>query len=283
MVSNKQAVLKTLQYSDLFNFPQTGSEIRKFLIKKIEAKRLKVILTSSKEISYKSGFYFLKGKEKIVSLRKKREIESSLKIKKAKKFIKLLSIIPSVLLIGISGSVSVKNAKRNDDIDLFIITQRNTLWATRFLMIIFLKLCGVYRKRDEENVKDKFCLNMFLAEDALGLSPERQNMYIAREISQLMPIFQRDKIYEKFILKNNWIGKFMPNSISCLKKEHARLVDEKKKIIGSKIISMLEKPLHLLQIKIIKRHQTKEVVASNFVAFHPNDLSLLINKRYLMN
>ncbi|OGH08883.1 MAG: hypothetical protein A2152_02735 [Candidatus Levybacteria bacterium RBG_16_35_6] len=281
MLSDKQAVLKTLKYSDLFNCPQTEEDIKKFLIKRIKKGDLNKVL-SSPQISRKSGFYFLSGRDEIVNLKKRREKESLLKIKKAGRFIKLLSKIPSVLLIGISGSVSVKNAQKNDDIDLFIITETNTLWATRFLMIILLKLCGVYRKRDEKNVKDKFCVNMFLAEDALGLSAERRNMYIAREISQLMPIFQRDKIYEKFILKNDWIGKFMPNSVSCLRKEHARLADEKRKIIGSKIIRILEKPLHSLQIKIIKRHQTKEVVAFNFVAFHPNDLSLLINKRYLI-
>jgi hypothetical protein len=272
MVSDRQAVLKTLKYSDLFDCPQTEAEISKFLIKKIEKKELKKILSSSPEISFNSGYYSLKGREKTIELRKKREQESLLKIEKAKKIVSLLSKIPTIMLLGISGSVAVRNAKKDDDIDLFIVTYKNTLWITRFLMIVLLKFLRVYRSRGEKDIKDKFCLNMFSTEETMVFKEDKRNLFTAREVSQLVPIFQRENSYSNFIEKNNWIKEYLPNVLSFLKKENGKLVNNKKFMLSNRILSILEIPARSAQIKRIKRRMTKETVSYNFVAFHPKDV-----------
>jgi len=280
MVSNEDAVLKTLKYSDIFNYPLTQKEIHKFLIEKIKLKNLKILLRISKRLTFSKGLYCVKGREEIFKLRKRREKESLKKIEKAKKISRFLSKIPSVLLIGISGSVSVKNAEKKDDIDLFIITSKNTLWITRFIMISFLKILRVYRKRGEKCFEDKFCLNMFLAEDSLGLNQDKQNLYISREISQMIPLFQRGQVYWKFIKKNKWVEKFLPNSLDYLKREHKFLHNEKRAIIGPKLLSIMENPSCHFQMRLIKKHLTKEIVTKNFIAFHPNDLAPQVVNMY---
>lgn len=279
MVTDKQAVLKTLKYSDLFDFPQTKEEIKKFLIKKIDGTKLKKILPSS-EVFFNSGYYCLKGREKIINIRKKREEESLLKIKKARKVSFFLSKIPSIMLLGISGSVATKNAKKEDDIDLFIITYKNTLWISRFLMILILKVLGIYRSKGKKEVKDKFCLNMYLTEESMVFKKNKRNLYTAREICQLLPIFQRENSYNNFISKNNWIKEYLPNAPIFLKKENKKLENCRKSLLGQKVLSLFEIPARNLQIKKIKKNLTKETVSYNFIAFHPKDVMDLIINRY---
>jgi predicted nucleotidyltransferase len=279
MVNNKDAVLRTIIYSDLFDYPLTEQEIRKFLIKKIEPDNLRRILKNSKEIESCEGFYFIKGRQRIVSLRKKRQKESLLKIKKAKKIVKILSFIPSILLIGISGSVAVNNSKKEDDIDLFIVTSKNTLWTTRLLMILVLKTMGIYRKRNEPLPENKFCLNMFLSETSIGMKKDRRNLFTAREIAQLIPIFQRKKTYEKLIFKNGWINKFLPNVSGYLKISNENLPNRAESSINL-VLAFFEKPAKVFQLSLIKRHITKETVSSNFIAFHPLDVMPLVIAKY---
>ena len=280
MVNDKQAVLKTLKYSDLFDFPQTKEEIKKFLVKKVENRKLKKILSSSSEIFFDSGYYCLKGREKVINIRKKREEESLLKIEKAKKVSFFLSKIPSIMLLGISGSVAAKNAKKEDDIDLFIVTYKNTLWISRLLMILFLKVLGMYRSKGKKDVENKFCLNMYLTEESMGFKKNKRNLYTAREICQLIPLFQRENSYSKFITKNNWIKKYLPNANIFLKKEDKKLTNNGKSVFGQKFLSLFEIPARNLQIRKISKNLTKETVSHNFIAFHPKDVMNLIINRY---
>jgi hypothetical protein len=279
MVSDKQAVLKTLYYADLFNFPQTKEEIEKFLIKKIDKRKVLEILNNSPEIKKSNNFYFLKSGEKNVKARKIREKESLLKIQKAKNIVFFLSKIPSVLFIGISGSVAVKNAKKEDDIDLFVITEDKTIWVTRFLMVVLLKLLGAYRAKKDKKIKNKFCLNMLVTEKSMSFEKDKRNIYTAREICQLLPIFQRNNAYRKFLLKNGWLKKFLPNSMPVLLDENKKLNNNKKTILG-KPLKVFNSVLRDIQLKKIKKNLTRETVSNNFIAFHPKDIMDTILIKY---
>jgi len=280
MVSDKQAVLKTLKYGDLFDCPQTEAEIEKFLIKEVGKEKLKKILNSSPEILSDSGYFCLKGRKKIIATKKKREKESLFKIEKAKKLSFLLSKIPSIILLGVSGSVATKNANKADDIDLFIITSKNTLWTTRFLMVTFFKLIKKYRKKGDRNVRDKFCLNMFLTEESMSFNKDKRNIYTAREICQLVPIFQREDAYNNFLNKNGWVKEYLPNARVFLKKENKKLINGSKSISGKFILSILENPMRDLQMKKIRKNLTMETITYNFAAFHPKDVMNSIIERY---
>jgi predicted nucleotidyltransferase len=277
---DKLAVLKTLKYGDLFDCPQTKNEVKKFLIAEIKSNVFKKILTSSPEISFDSGYYFLRGREKIIDTKKKREKESLLKIEKTKKLSFWLYKIPSILLFGISGSVAAKNAESSDDIDIFVITNKNTLWATRLLMIIFLKFLGVYRGKQEKNVKNKFCLNMFLTDESMVFNKNRRNIYTAREICQLIPIFQRENTYSNFLIKNNWVKEYLPNAQSFLEEENKQITTVRQSLIGLFFMSLLETPARYLQVRKINKNLTNETIAYNFIAFHPRDVMKAVVDEY---
>src|SRR3989344_2467376 len=138
------AVIKTVCYADVFDYPLTLREITKRLIEcNGSFYKVKKALAKNKSISFKNGFYFLKGRDAIVSLRKKRVMWSGKKRKIACQMAYLLRFIPSVKLVGISGGLAIDNCARSDDIDLFIICSRNLLWTTRLIVTVIIHLTGM--------------------------------------------------------------------------------------------------------------------------------------------
>lgn len=274
-MDNKDSILKTLIYSDIFDYPLLKNEIYKFLIgEKISQNSLDKLLQSPGcNIFRKDNFYYLLGREKIVRERIQKEKYSESKLKIAEKIIKKISFFPGILFIGISGALAMKNANKDDDIDLFIITRKNTLWITRIFLIFILKLMGVYRKRGDRNVNNKICLNMFVSYDQMKLNKKRQNLYSAHEIIQMLPVFQRNHVYKKYLQANKWVLKFLPNSLE----EKRTVIFSQNDSFFSLFFLFMMDLLHLeliakkIQLYFINRHKTLETISDSFLAFHPID------------
>ncbi len=268
-----KAILKTLLYSNIFNYPLTKEEVFQSLITNETFTKEEVFqsLKKIKKISFKNGFYFLKGRDYIVELRRKREKQSLEKIKIAKNIARKLSLIPTIKLIGISGNLSLKNADEEDDIDFFIIAKKNTVWITRFFTILILKLLGKHRKRKDKNVKNKICLNMFLDEGHIKF---KKNIYLAHEIIQLLPILNKDNTYQKFLNKNIWVFNYMPNSMKIIERNYPN-IDTKKSLFR-----YLDYLFMVPQLFYMKRHITSEKISNESLFFHPFDHQKRILREY---
>lgn len=272
-MGSRIAVLKTLLYSNIFNYPLTKEEVFRYLItnKAVAKEEVFRYLKNIKKISSKNEFYFLNGKDYIIELRKRREKESLKKIKIAKKVVKKLSLIPTIKLIGISGNLSLKNADEKDDIDLFIVVKQNTVWITRFFTILILKFLRKHRKRKDKNVKNKICLNMFLDEENLSF---KKNIYLAHEIIQLLPMLNRDNTYQKFLSDNAWVLNYMPNSKKIIKQSCS--VSKAKKSLLKYIDYLFMVP----QLLYMKKHITSEKISGKFLFFHPFDHQKYVLEKY---
>lgn len=284
MGSSNKSILKTLLYSDIFDYPLSKEEIWKYLIsKKKENYHDFINHLSNKETSFgnKNNYFFLNGRDGLVIIRTKKEKESLKKIKFAQKIISSLTIIPTVRFIGISGALAMKNSDEGDDIDLFIISSKNSVWITRLLMVLVLKILGVYRERNGKNISNKICLNMLIDEASLLFPKKRRDLYTAHEIAQIMPMFQKDNIYEKFIYSNNWISKFLPNAFDKKEKFLSANLNITDKIFNWIFeIFPIEVLLKNIQIRYMKNHLTKETILDNFIAFHPFDYKTYVLKTY---
>ncbi len=272
----QRAILTTILYSDIFSFPLTKDELWKFLIseKKISRSEFGSCLQNSSLLVHKEAFYCLKKRERIITQRKKNLPEVARKMKRAQRIAQILSRIPSVLFIGVSGGLAAGNVSKKDDIDFVVITKRNTLFATRFLLLIILQTMGVRRFRNQKEAADTICLNLLFDETAISWFENKQDIYIAREISQLFPLFERNNMYHKFLVANSWIKKFLPNTLDS--KQH-QLSHIKDSMLFSKIIinSFTELVFRFIQMRWMKRHQTNEIVTKHVLAFHPNDYRIL--------
>ena len=284
MDSNLEAIIQTLAYADIFDYPLTREEIWEYIIfnnKGISKKRIFTILNKkNKFFEKKDNFIFLKARENNIEKRIRREKESTDKIKRANRIIKILSLIPGVDFIGISGALSMKNSEKNDDIDLFVITKKKSVWTTRLIMIFVLKILRVYRNRKDKEVSNKICLNFLIDLSRLEFPKEKRDLFLAHEIAQIMPVFSRGRTYQDFFGKNLWVKDFLPN-----------VSDKKVKFRGSKnffnffisgLISnrIFEYISKKMQFEHMKKNITKETVEDNFLAFHPFDYRSYVLGQY---
>jgi len=273
----KERILATLAYADLFDYPLKKSEIWSWLIKRgkgeskdskkeFEASLKDLLKTKSLQII--SGFYFLSGRKEIVKIRKKREKVSKEKIEKAKKIAKVLQILPWIRLIGITGGLARNNANSGDDIDFFIITQIKRLWLTRGLVALFLTLTGLYRRK--KKIKDQICPNMLIDESNLEIKPH--DLFMSHEVALMKPLVNKNEIYDRFLRTNLWAKKFLPNlskwSVESDKKDKKQEPLLKKKTF----FDWLEISARKTQLSYMKSKRTKEIVTSNLIKFHPEDV-----------
>jgi hypothetical protein len=285
MGSSKESIVNTLLYSDIFDYPLSKEEIWKFLISKNKEDKqsfLKYLNLKNNLFSHKNNFYFIKERIEIVKKRQEKEKYSLEKIKFAKKIIQKISRIPTVYFIGISGALAMKNSDKNDDIDLFVITAKGSVWTTRLIMVTALMFLKVYRKRTEENVSNKICLNMLVDDSTLSFSKNRQDLYTAHEIAQILPVINKNKTYERFINSNIWITDFLPNAFS--QKQRIPFVS-KISFIDTIInrflrIPIIEFLIRNIQFRYMKKHITKETILNNFLAFHPFDYKTYVLNNY---
>ena len=283
MVSLPQTILATLAYSDIFQYPLNLAEIQKNLIgKKVRTSEISQELTKlikDGRVGEKGQLFYLAGSKKFVSKRKSREKNFSQKLEKAKSAAKILKLVPSVKFIGISGATAVGNSDKNDDIDFFLICAQNRLWTTRFLATLVLDLFRLRRKPPSRDLKDKICLNMFLDEAKLEISSK--TLYLAHEILQVFPLFDRDNTYNKFIRRNSWAFKFLPNWT-----KPKFTVDSSQFTIGNLFrfclpsSNLFEAILKKIQLRYMAKRRTTEKISDSGLFFHPKDASPRVLKDF---
>lgn len=263
-------IIKTLSYFDIFDYPLTFAEIKKYLECEIEYSddELYDIIDSISVIQEANGYYYLLGRRQITEKRAERAHDSIKKIAKAQVLSKFLSVIPSIEYIGISGSLSMSNASEEDDIDLFFVTKKNTLWISRLAVSLLLQFIGQKRKRNSKQVKDKICPNMFMSISALGFSPKKRNLYIAHEIVQLKTLYDRNDTYSCLLAKNRWVSNFFPNFYYPSPKK--RKIGIFENVILS-AIKPFEKIAYYFQLAYMISKKSGETITNTKAFFHPVD------------
>lgn len=287
MVSND--LIRTLAYADVFNYPLTYEEMWRFVIAEIKMsqhvfKREVLEAKKKKLISEKNNFFCFWGRESIIGQRIRREAISQKKLHIAKKTGVYLSTIPSVFFIGVSGNLAMKNVEENDDIDFFIITKERTIWITRLLLIILLKCKGIHREKGQKFVKDRICINMLIDESVLALPLVTRNMYTAHEVVQVMPLFNRNNAYERFLKANVWVKRFLPNAFEHRITQN-RTQNNTESVFSVFLrqvlrISALEFLAKRLQLWYMKKHISTETISDILLAFHPHDYRSSILQSY---
>ncbi len=277
------AIIKSLCYSEVFSFPLTDSELWRFLIWErgmqpnfLQFKKILRFLDSKGIIFNRGGYYFLNSQSKHY---KKRHAEELLYVpygQMAKRVAHVLSFIPTVEMVGLSGKLALGVSDYSDDIDLFIVTSDKTVFLTRLVVWLILSIAGVNRV-NKKYVRNRVCTNMFCDLRTLSLPKEERDIYSAHEVAQLRVLYDRGGVYSHFRSVNRWIYYFLPNlpvprEVVIRRAFHMRVI--------AFLTSLLEPLFYLLQKLYMKRKITTEVVKRDYVRFHPNDARLWIIPRY---
>lgn len=281
MKSLQKAILHTLAYADVFDYPLSLDELYRFIIAdeltglSSFKKALTRIKADGKRIEADDEYFFLKGRQKIVAIREKRKKWSREKTKVAEKATRWLKIIPWVEMVAVTGSLAMKNSEENDDIDLLIITAKSHLWLTRGIVVLFLRILGLYRQPNK--IKNKICPNMFLDEEHLSVPKKERDIFSAHEVCQLRPVWDRDNIYKKFLEANRWAKRYLPNVVK-IESKLKMAKEPKKNSVITLIVQLINFPItffetlaYRLQLAYMKPRRTSEVVDFGRILFHPND------------
>ncbi|MDP3998565.1 MAG: hypothetical protein Q8P89_03025 [bacterium] len=294
-MSLKEAILKTLAYADIFDYPLKEEEIWHRLIWNTNGIRKSIypnesewektfglICRSSGELGFKGSYYFLLGRQKLVDIRQKREGWGQEKWKKAQRAAGLFKVIPTVKMIAVTGNLAVENCDKEDDIDLLIVATPGSLWLTRLLAILLLEITGKRRRPEQKTVCDKLCLNMFLDEDHLQIPSNEQDLYTAHEVVQLKLLWDRGGVYQKFLAQNRWVKSYLPNGVGTeiLGYKDTRKGKKSLDFLMSQSLSVFEHLARNFQLWYMRKRRTTEVISGGVIRFHPHDARLWIFDEY---
>ena len=202
----EEAVLQTVAYADVFDFPLTLEEIHRFLVgikasysdvgRIFESDRL-----APKHLERHDKFFTLPDRGGIVGVRQRRSAASRFLWPAAVNYGRLIAQIPFVRMVAVTGALAVNNSDDGDDIDYLIVTEPGRLWLCRSLVVSLVKLAA------RQGVQ--LCPNYFLSENALALT--EQDLFTAHELLQMAPISGSD-VYKKMLHLNSWTERFLPNA-----------------------------------------------------------------------
>jgi hypothetical protein len=207
----KQAVLATLAYFDIFQYPLTVDETTKFLYKlEPDQHHVEMTLNESKLITRRGSYYQLKGEQDHISTRHDRDIIAKGLWKRIDRFRWIFNITPYLRMAAICNNLSTNNTSNTSDIDLLIITKPGRLFISRLILTFWLHIFGVRRHGDK--VSGRFCLSFFATEGTLQceyIEKKPYDLYLAYWLQTLEPIAGSRLTYEKILDDNEeWAKKF---------------------------------------------------------------------------
>lgn len=282
----EHAILRTVLYGDIFDFPMTIQEIHHFLIhdESISLPDIESVLCSSPDLAKHLlivGKYVARiGRQDIINLREAREQAAQDLWQNAVYYGRWLARLPFVRMVALTGALAMRNADPHDDLDYLLVTAPGRVWLARLFAIALVK---VGKRRGVI-----LCPNYVLAEDALAQT--QRDLFIAHEIAQMVPLYGRP-LYLHMRASNSWAEAHLPNANIAFYEESGLAIGKGWAIIKRATEILLSGwPGHLLErlerqrkIKRFSRIQTPRSAAQldhSHVKGHFNDHGRPVLKAY---
>ena len=122
-------------------------------------------------------------------------------IKRARKVALLLSLVPFVRMISVSGSLAREEATKKSDIDFFVVLKSGRLYSGRAIVTMMVQLMGL--RRHDKHIAGMICLNRYHTDDNLEIHP--QNLYHARDYTRIKVLTERHHLFERYKYMNEWM------------------------------------------------------------------------------
>jgi hypothetical protein len=202
----ERAILLTVAYADVFDYPLTATEIYRYLIGAAASPAaIQAALESGRlaphTLSYCDGYIMLPGREATAATRRRRASMAAQLWPLALRYGKVIAGLPFVRMVAVTGALAMDNVETGADIDFLIVTEPGRLWLCRALVI------GLVRMAARRG--DPLCPNYFLSEQALVLS--EHTLYTAHELVQMVPLAGLP-VYQRLRALNAWADRFLPNA-----------------------------------------------------------------------
>lgn len=284
LIKRKKALLQTITFFDIFDFALTREELCDYMLyKKWTLAELKHFTNHERFIVETHSHVYLKGRAVSIKVRKGKEHRARRLIKKAKKHVKFMQMLPFVRMVAICNSLSFYSAERESDIDLFIVTERKRLFFARSMIWLYTQLLGL--RRHGRKTKGRFCLTFFVSKNGMNLESikYKNDIYFVFWLRLVRPLIGQ-KTYRELMSQNKWINEYFDYEIdskkhllpesSLLKKVQSVLEFVFKGVLGNGIEYILKKwQMKRSENKAQKLKSRDGTVISDIVLkFHNEDM-----------
>lgn len=209
VLSLKQAVLATIAYADLLNFPLKCEEIEEYLYGwSATREAIEAVLKEIQGVIHLNGYYCLNNRIELIETRKKNDVLLMNYWKKIRRFRFFFQLCPFVRSVAVCNSVSYGNVKETSDIDLFVITADHRLSIARFFLKLITQLIGV--RVHHGFISKRFCLSFFVTVSAHNLKAIAYEFdpHLAYFVKTMTPLFGA-KVFDEFLRNNeSWMAPY---------------------------------------------------------------------------
>lgn len=200
--SLNRAILETLAYSDIFDYPLHLNELHRYLTVPATLDELKIALsTRDSRIEFQDDYYFLAGRKELVAIRQERERTSGSVFRRALRYGRLLGRLPFIRMVGLTGSLAVRNSDEHADLDYMLVAAHGRVWLARAFALLLGRLTALFG--------NTLCPNLIVSEQSLEWF--QPDLYSARELCQMIPVSGRE-IYQRLRKLNGWTMEYLPNA-----------------------------------------------------------------------
>jgi hypothetical protein len=207
-VEVQYAVLNTLSYFQVFEYPLTRADIRKYLSVECTPEVLEAALsrlTKLKVIYCIDQYFCLKNDIRLVYRRKQINKIAEKKLKSALLIGRFLGLFPFVESVCVSGPISRGYAFKHSELTFFIITAPNRLWIARKMLLLFRKVAHIV------NAQKLLGATYFMSRQRLELT--EKNEMNAIELASLLPATVHNGWGEFKVVNTEWLLHYLPNSV----------------------------------------------------------------------
>lgn len=196
----ENAVVETLAYSDVFDYPLTIDELHRYCVVSASRDEVEQCAAINKEVSLCDGYYFLTGRDEIVVLRKRREFASRKIYKRAMFYGRILGRLPFIRMAALTGSLAVRNCDESADYDYMLVAKAGRVWTARVFALLLNRVANL--------LGETLCPNLIVSENRLEW--KSRDLYSAREIEQMV-LIHGEVVHLRLRVVNNWIQHYLPN------------------------------------------------------------------------
>jgi hypothetical protein len=197
------AILHTLAYADVFDYPLSAAEIHRYLAGvRCSPASVQQALGEAGTLSACGGFYSLPGRQELTATRRQREATATRLWAHASGYGRVIASLPFVRHVSVTGALALDNVEAGADIDYLIVTENGRLWLCRALVLLVGRLA-----RLRHGVR--LCPNYLVSLQSLAF-PDR-TLYAAHEIAQMVPLSGME-VYAEIRRQNAWVEGFLPNA-----------------------------------------------------------------------
>jgi hypothetical protein len=255
------------------------------------------LFASQHKIERQGAFVTLPGKEHLAKERISRSMISEQKYKRTLRAASLLRVVPYIRMIGVCNTLAFDMARREGDMDLFIIAKKNRLYVVRWLVTLLMQVFGF--RRHKLKISDRICLSFYVDEEGMDMSRfelDGDDPYLAVWTSRIIPIFSSRGTYEHFWkINEQWISSYLQHPAPYDIADRRKLPDTGILVAKRKILEILFWPfvgsleyfLRAMQRSRLQRGAQRHVrltptgvvIDDHTLKFHEEDRRILYRER----